>query len=75
MVCVDLVSPFTINIPSKTYSLLAITMIDIRMIKFKDNSAMFNQDLFNNTWLALSLNPQFTLLDIETSSEFKLEIK
>jgi Integrase zinc binding domain len=28
MVCVDLLSPFTIKTPSKTHSLLALTMID-----------------------------------------------
>jgi hypothetical protein len=28
MVCVDLVGPFTIRTPTKTHSLLALTMID-----------------------------------------------
>jgi hypothetical protein len=29
MVCVDLVGPFTIRTPTKTHSLLALTMIDL----------------------------------------------
>jgi hypothetical protein len=33
MVCVDLVSPFTIRTPAKTHSLLALTMIDSATIK------------------------------------------
>jgi hypothetical protein len=56
MVCVDLVCPFTIKIPLKTHSLLALTMIDpangwFEIVKATNKSAASIQDLFHNTWL------------------------
>jgi hypothetical protein len=57
MVCVDLVVPFTIRTPSKTYSLLALTMIDpatgwFEIVEATNKPATSIQDLFHNTWLA-----------------------
>jgi hypothetical protein len=59
MVCVDLVGPFTIRTSYKTYSLLALTMIDpeiytgwFEIVGATNKSATSIQDLFHNTWLA-----------------------
>jgi hypothetical protein len=57
MVCVDLVGPFTIKAPLKTYSLLALTMVDpatgwFEIIQANSKTATSIQDLFHNTWLA-----------------------
>jgi hypothetical protein len=56
MVFVDLVGPFTIRTPSKTHSLLALTMIDpeintgwFEIVKVSNNLASSIQDLFHNT--------------------------
>ena len=54
MVCVDLVGPFTIKTPSKTHSLLALTMIDpatgwFEIVKATNKLASSIQDLFHNT--------------------------
>jgi hypothetical protein len=82
MVCVDLVGtlPFTIRTPAKTYSLLALTMIDpatgwFENIKATNKSATstFIQDLFHNTWLAHYPRPQFIVFD--NVGEFKREFK
>jgi hypothetical protein len=53
MVYVDLVNPFTIRTPSKTYFLLALTMIDpatgwIEAVKATDKSVTSIQDLFHD---------------------------
>jgi hypothetical protein len=57
MVCVDLVGPFTVIIPVKTHSLLALTMIDpatrwFEIVTATNKSETSIQDLFHNTWLA-----------------------
>jgi hypothetical protein len=57
-VCVDLVGPFTIRTPAKTYSLLALTMIDpatgwLEIIKATNKSATSIQDLFHNTLVGM----------------------
>jgi hypothetical protein len=54
MVCVDLVSPFTIRTPSKTYFMLALTMIDpatgwFEIIEVTNKSATSIKDLFITT--------------------------
>jgi hypothetical protein len=80
MVCVDLVGPlpFTIRIPAKTHSLLALTMIDPATVWFEileatNKSATSIQDLFHNTWLACYPRPQFIVFD--NGGEFKREFK
>jgi hypothetical protein len=80
MVYVDLVGPFTIRTPTKTHSLLALTMIDpatgwFEIVKATNKSATSNQDLFHNTWLARYLRPQFIVLDNGITGEFKREFK
>jgi hypothetical protein len=59
MVCVDLVSPFTMRTSAKTHSLLALTMIgpEIKTGWFE------KKDLFHNTWLARYPQPQFIDFD------------
>jgi hypothetical protein len=57
MVCVDLVGPFTTRTPTKTHSLLALTMIDpatclFEIVEATNKSGTSIQDLFHNTWLA-----------------------
>jgi hypothetical protein len=64
MVCVDLVEPFTIRTPSKTHSLLALTMIDpaagwFEIFKATNKLATSIQDLFHNSLLARYLRYQF----------------
>jgi hypothetical protein len=54
MVCVDLVGPCTIRTPTKTHSLLALTMIDpatgwFEIVEATNKSATSIQDLFHNT--------------------------
>jgi hypothetical protein len=70
MVCEDLVGPFTIRTPTKTHSLLALTMIDpasntgwFGIVKATNKSATSLQDLFHNTWLARYPQPQFIVFD------------
>jgi hypothetical protein len=70
MVCVDLVGPFTIRTPTKTHSLLALTMIDptintgwFEIVEATNKSATSIQDLFHNTWLARYLQPQCIVFD------------
>jgi hypothetical protein len=68
MVCVDLVGPFTIMTPAKTYSLLALIMIDpaigwFEIVEATNKSATSIQDLFHNTWLARYPRPQFIVFD------------
>jgi D-lyxose ketol-isomerase len=53
MVCVDLVGPFTIRTPAKTYSLIAIKMIDpvtgwFEIVKATNKSATSIQDSLHN---------------------------
>jgi hypothetical protein len=59
MVCVDLVSSFTIRATAKTHSLLEFTMIDpsintgwFEIVEATNKSATSIQDLFHNTFLA-----------------------
>jgi hypothetical protein len=75
---------FTIITPSKTHSLLSLTMIDaaintgwFEIVKVKNKSATSIQDLFHNTWLARYgyPRPQFIMFDNENSGEFKREFK
>ena len=78
MVFVDLVGPFTIKTPSKTHSLLALTMIDpatgwFEIVKDTNNLANSIQDLFHNTWLARYPCPQLIVFD--NGGEFKREFK
>jgi hypothetical protein len=78
MVCVDLVGPFTIRTPTKTHSLLALTMIDpatgwFEIVEATNKSTTSIQDLFHNTWLARYPRPQFIVFD--NGGEFKREFK
>jgi hypothetical protein len=80
MVFVDLVSPFTIRIPAKTHSLLALTMIDpatgwFEIVKATNKSTTSIQDLFHNTYLVQYLQPQFIVFDNGNKSKFKREFK
>jgi hypothetical protein len=63
-------SPFTIRIPTKTHSLLALTMIDpaintgwFEIVKATNKSETSIQDLFHYTWLAHYPRPQFIVFD------------
>jgi hypothetical protein len=74
--------PFTIRIPAKTYSLLALTMIDpasntgwFEIIEPTNKSATYIQDLFHNTWLAGYPRPQFIVFENGRRGEFKREFK
>jgi hypothetical protein len=65
MVCVDLVGQRT---PTKTHSLLALTMIDpatgwFEIVEATNKSATSIQDEFHNTWLARYPRPQFIVFD------------
>jgi hypothetical protein len=58
MVCVDLMDSFTIRTPSKTHSLLALTMIDpvintdwFEIVKDTTKSETSIQDFFHKTFL------------------------
>jgi transposase InsO family protein len=78
MVYVDLVGPFTIKIPLKTQSLLALTMIDpatgwFEIVQANSKTATSIQDLFHNTWLARYPHPQFIVFD--NGGKFKREFK
>jgi hypothetical protein len=80
MGCVDLVGSFTIRTPTKTHSLLALTMIDpatnwSEIVEASNKSATSIQDLFHNTWLARYPQPQFIVLDIGKTGKFKREFK
>jgi hypothetical protein len=80
MLCVDLVGPFTIRTPTKTYSLLALTMIDpatgwFEIVEATNKSATSIQDLCHNTWLVRYLQPQFIVFDNGNKGEFKREFK
>jgi hypothetical protein len=80
MVCVDLVGPFTIRTPTKTHSLLALTIIDpatgwFEIVEATNKSATSIQDLFHNTWLARYLRPQFIVFDNGFMGKFKREFK
>jgi hypothetical protein len=80
MVCVVLVGPFTRTTPTKTHSLLALTMIDpatgwFEIIKATTKSATSIQNLFHNTWLARYQRPQFIVFDNGSLGQFKLEFK
>jgi hypothetical protein len=82
MVCVDLVGPFTMRTPTKTHSLLALTMIGpaintgwFEIFKATNKSATSIQDLFHNTWLARYPRPQFIVFDNGSMGEFKRDFK
>jgi hypothetical protein len=60
-------SPFKIITPSKTHSLLVLTMIDpatgwFEIVEATNKSETSIQDLFHNTWLA-RYPPQFIVID------------
>jgi hypothetical protein len=68
MVCMDLLGPFTIRTPTKTHSLLALTMIDpatgwFEIVEATNKSEKFIQDLLHITWLARYPRPQFIVFD------------
>jgi transposase InsO family protein len=74
MICVDLVDPF----PSKTHSLLTLTMIDpatgwFEIVEATNKSATAIQDLFHNIWLTRYPRPQFIVFD--NGGKFKREFK
>jgi hypothetical protein len=76
MVCVDLVGLFTIRIPYKAHSMLALTIIDpatgwFEIVKTTNKSATSIQDLFHNSGLACYPRPQFIVFD--NRGEFKRE--
>jgi hypothetical protein len=78
MVCVDLVGPFIIKVTAKTHSLLALTMIDshtgwFEIVKARNKSATFIQDLFHNTWLTCYPRPQFIVFSNGNMGEFRLD--
>jgi hypothetical protein len=78
MICMDLVDPFTIRIPTKTHSLLLLTMMDQATGWFEifigtNKSETSIQDLFHNTWLACYPWPQFIVFD--NGGKFKREFK
>jgi hypothetical protein len=80
MVCVDLVGPFTMRTPAKSYSLLALTMIDpatgwFEIVEATNKSATPIQDLFHNSWLARYPQPQFIVFDNRSVDEFKRQFK
>jgi hypothetical protein len=80
MVCVDLVGSFAIRTPTKTHSLLALTMIDptsgwFEIVEATNKSATSIQDLFHNTWLALYPRPQFIVFYNGNMGEFKREFQ
>jgi hypothetical protein len=82
MASVDLVGPFTIRTPSKTHSLLALTMIDpeinagwFEIVEATNKSATFIQNLFHNSWLARYPEPQFIIFNIWSIGKFKREFK
>jgi hypothetical protein len=62
IVCVDLVGPFTIRTPTKTHSLLALTMIDpatgwFEIIEATNKSATSTQDLLPLTLISSVVIP------------------
>jgi hypothetical protein len=80
MACVDLVGPFTVRKPAKTYTLLALTIIDaaagwFEIVKATNKSLTSIQDLFHHTWLACYPRPQFIVFDNGSMGEFKREFK
>jgi hypothetical protein len=82
VVCVDLMGPFTIRTPTKTNSLLALTMIDpaintgwFEIVKATNKSATSIQDLLDNTWFARYPRPQFIVFDNRSMGKFKREFK
>jgi hypothetical protein len=80
MVCVDLVGPLIIRTPTKTHSLLALTMIDpatgwFEIVKARNKSETSIQDLFHNTWFWLARYPRPQFIVIDNGGEFKREFK
>jgi hypothetical protein len=73
-------TPFTIRTPVKTYSLLALTMIDtatgsFEIVKATNKSATSIQDLFHNSWLACYPRFQFIVFDNGNMIELKRYFK
>jgi transposase InsO family protein len=73
-------TPFQKRTPSKTHSLLALTMIDqaintgwFEIVEATNKSATSIEDLIHNTWLARYPRPQFIVFD--NGGEFKSEFK
>jgi hypothetical protein len=73
-------TPFTIRTPSKTNSLLALTIIGpaintgwFEVVEDSNKSATSIQDLFHNSWLACYPRPQFIVFDNggKSKREFK----
>jgi hypothetical protein len=78
MVCVEVVGCFTRKTPSKTHSLLALTMIDpatewFEVVEATNKLATAIQDLFRNTWLIRYPRLQFIVFD--NGGKFKREFK
>jgi hypothetical protein len=80
MIFVDLVGPFTIKIPAKTYSLFTLTMIDpdtgwFEIVEATNKSATLTQDLFHYTYFARYPRSKFIFFDNGREGKFKLEFK
>jgi hypothetical protein len=78
MVCVDLVSLFTILTPSKTHYLLALTMIDpatggFEIVEATNKSATNTHGLLHSNWLTWYPGPQFIVFF--NGGKFKQEFK
>ena len=75
---VDLIGPWTVKTPSKTYSLQAITMIDpatgwFEMSQLIDATAYTAMNAFCNEWLCRYPRPKYVGMD--GGSEFKKQFK
>ena len=75
---VDLIGPWTVKTPSKTYSLQAITMIDpatgwFEMSQLIDATAYAAMNAFCNEWLCRYPRPKYVGMD--GGSEFKKQFK
>jgi hypothetical protein len=80
MVCVDLVGPFTIMTPTKTQSILLLTIVDpatgwFEIVKATNKSTISIQDLLHDTWLARYPRHQFIVFDNGSMDKLKSEFK
>ena len=71
---VDLIGPYTVKTPTKTYKLQAMTMIDpatrwFEVISIKHPTAHECMEAFNNTWLCRYPRPQY--IGYDNGNEFK----
>jgi hypothetical protein len=76
--CMDLLGPFTIKTPSKTQSLLALSMIDpasgwFEIVEATNKLATAIPDLFHNNWLTQYQSPRLIIFD--NWGKFKREFK